>query len=182
MIKKITRLAGILLVLVFILSVNIKPIQAADPPKTYFKFTYTKCPNGIGYSPGWFGVMSNCPKDVTVILYNDKEGYGIAYTTDKFIPKTATAISKASSDNLLLTTIDAVGVYSSQKLVDRWLPEIRVEDREYKEAGYSEPIIMKAVICPICGEFIMWSYYGLTDYRSVLVCPKGHRIATKYSE
>ena len=60
----------------------------------YFRFNI---PSGISYSPNWFGTMPKCPKNVEVLLYNDKEGYGIAKTEDKFKPKEVTVIEEAEA-------------------------------------------------------------------------------------
>ena len=104
------------------------PTQGAGP--TYFRFTIPKNPDGtpIAYSPGWFGNSDKCPQNVTVVAYNDVEGYGIAYTTDKFVPKEVTGISQSTADSTTASLRDIKGVYTGQKLADRWLPEIVVKD------------------------------------------------------
>ena len=168
------------------------PTEGAGP--TYFRFTIPKNPDGtpIAYSPGWFGRSDKCPQNVTVLLYNDKEGYGIAYTSDKFICKEATAITSSVADSTVLSAKDGVGVYKGQKLAERWLPEIRIESKEvivkegvvYDMGKVLEQDAIgqieqgKAIYCPVCGEFIQWADEKTMSSRQVLVCPKGHKSVT----
>ncbi len=88
----------------------------------YFRFDIPKNEDGtrVTYSSGWHGIMPHCPKDVTVLLYNDKEGYGIAQTEDTFIPSEVTKITKTAADKLLATAKDEDGVYFGEKLANRW--------------------------------------------------------------
>jgi len=164
------------------------PTQGAGP--TYFRFTIPKNADGtpVSYSPGWFGKSDKCPQNVTVLLYNDKEGYGIAYTADKFITKEATAITSSVADSTVLSAVDGAGVYKGQKLAERWLPEIRIESKDVtvkegivtlatkEDVGQIEQRL--AIYCPVCGEFIQWTDDKVTDSRQVLVCPKGHKSVT----
>lgn len=168
------------------------PTEGAGP--TYFRFTIPKNADGtpVSYSPGWFGKSDKCPQNVTVLLYNDKEGYGIAYTTDKFITKEATAITSSTADSTVLSVKDGPGVYKGQKLAERWLPEIQIETKDvivkdgviYDKTKLSEQEAggqieqRKAIYCPVCGEFIQWADDKVTDSRQVLVCPKGHKSVT----
>jgi hypothetical protein len=78
--------------------------------KVYWKFRY---PAGTTYSPDWFGNMAFCPKNVTVLLQNDKEGWGIAY---------------CESSRLLNLVKDSTDekVYFGEKLVTRW--EVKPEE------------------------------------------------------
>lgn len=71
----------------------------------YFKF---EIPKQIGdrtvtYSPNWHGTMPKCPLNVTVLIYNDKEGFGIASTNDTFVPPEVEVITgKAATDELAI--------------------------------------------------------------------------------
>ena len=94
----------------------------------YFKFTIPKNANGsrVSYSSGWHGTMPKCPRDVTVLLYNDKEGYGIAKTEDKFIPKEVTVIKEAEALGTLTTVAlskDKTDIYLGDTLYDKWIAE-----------------------------------------------------------
>lgn len=48
----------------------------------------------VAYSPGWHGELARCPQNVTVLLYNDAEGYGIAMADDTFIPPEVEVITE----------------------------------------------------------------------------------------
>ena len=92
----------------------------------YFRFSI---PVGISYSPNWFGTMPKCPKGVKVLLYNDREGYGIARTEDKFKPSEVIVTDEAEA----LGTLTEValknvkeGVYFGNKLLHRWDEEVRL--------------------------------------------------------
>ncbi len=54
----------------------------------YFKFVIPKQDGDktVAYSSGWHGTMPRCPLNTTVLIYNDKEAFGIAQTTDTFVP------------------------------------------------------------------------------------------------
>ena len=156
--------------------------SAADT-KTYFRFDIPKNPDGsaIEYSQGWFGRMQGVPKNTTVVAYNDKEGYGIAYTTDtKTLPKEVTAISQATADSTTASLRDIKGVYFGTKLVERWLPEVKIspdiQSSDVKSLGAEST--GRVVICPVCGAIIGQEYKGLTDSRTVLTCPNGHKSVT----
>ena len=91
----------------------------------YFKFDISTNEDGsrITYSPNWFGTMPKCPKDVTVLLYNDKEGYGIAKTKDKFKPWEVTVIDEAESLGTLTEVAlaeDDAEIFFGDKLIHRW--------------------------------------------------------------
>ena len=83
----------------------------------YFKFLI---PEGITYSPGWHGVMDRCPTDVTVLLCNDKEGYGIAKTEDSFVPDEVEVIDEKTALNYLSVAEDIDGVFFGDKLLHRY--------------------------------------------------------------
>ena len=91
----------------------------------YFRFEIPTNADGsrVTYSPGWHGTMPKCPKDVKVLLYNDKEGYGIAQTEDKFIPKEVTILKEADALDIVNKAEDTEDIYFGEKLTDRWLPE-----------------------------------------------------------
>ncbi len=65
----------------------------------FFKFEVPLMPDGkkVVYSPNWFGTMAKCPKNVTVLLFNDADGYGIASSTDTFKPPEVTVITEAEA-------------------------------------------------------------------------------------
>jgi len=96
----------------------------------YFKFQIPINTDGsrVSYSPTWHGTMPRCPKNVTVLLYNDKEGYGIAETEDKFIPKEVTVLKKAEALEILTKLMDTKeeDIYMADKLLTRW--DIEVKD------------------------------------------------------
>ena len=98
----------------------------------YFKFIIPTNSDGtrISYSPNYHGTMNKCPKDVTVLLYNDEEGYGIAKTNDKFKPKEVKVIEEAVALGTLTDAAlkDEEGVYFGEKLDNRWKPEPIVEE------------------------------------------------------
>ncbi len=91
----------------------------------FFRFEIPTNADGsrVTYSPGWHGTLPHCPANVTVLLYNDKEGYGIAKTEDTFVPKEVTVITEEEALTLLATVKDEEQVYSGEKLADRWNPE-----------------------------------------------------------
>jgi len=168
---------------------------AKDGDERYFRFTIPNNADGtvVSYSPGWFGTYATCPQNVVVLLYNDKERYGIAYTVDKFIPSGSLLLTKDISTVVIDSVKIEEGVFKEQKLADRWLPEVEVKEVDCivkeglwvlaNKAEYSEESLVvttskKAVYCPVCGEFIMWYYDGVLDSSTVLVCPKGHRLIT----
>jgi hypothetical protein len=89
----------------------------------YFKF---EIPEGLGYSPDWHGTLSKCPNKVEVLLYNEQDGYGIAYTPDEKLPKGITRVEEAEA----LGTMTDVAfrktqekLYYGYKLYDKWTPE-----------------------------------------------------------
>ena len=95
----------------------------------WFRFVIPLNEDGsrVTYSPNWAGTMPKCPQDVTVLLYNDKEGYGIAQTADKFVPKEVTVLSDKEAKKILDSAKDEDEVYFGVKLDDRWKPEPIVE-------------------------------------------------------
>ncbi len=88
----------------------------------YFRFEIPTNADGsrVTYSSGWHGTMPHCPKNVTVLLYNDKEGYGIAQTEDTFVPPEITRITKTVAEKLLSSAKDEDGIYFGGKLLHRW--------------------------------------------------------------
>ncbi len=119
----------------------------------WFRFEIPRNEDGsiATYSPGWHGVMPRCPNGVVVDLYNDKEGYGIAHTLDKFIPKEVQVIPDKDALALVQKGQDIVDsakvmasdswiaqdaepliseaeqIYVGDKLLHRWdvLPEVQ---------------------------------------------------------
>jgi len=101
----------------------------------YFKFLIPLNADGTRatYSPGWHGTMPKCPKNVTVLLYNDKEGWGIAQTTDSFKPPEVIVIEEVEVLGLLSDAAlkDEDEVYFGDKLVNRvWGPSLIPEPEE----------------------------------------------------
>ena len=88
----------------------------------YFKFEIPTNADGtrVSYSPNYHGTMPKCPEGVTVLLYNDKEGYGIAQTEDTFIPKEVTKITKTEATKILAEVKDEPQVYKGSKIADLW--------------------------------------------------------------
>jgi hypothetical protein len=89
----------------------------------YFKFDI---PKGLGYSPGWHGTLDKCPSDVEVLLYNEREGFGIACTPDKTLPKGITAITEEEALSTMTTIAFSkaqTDLYYGDKLYDKWIPE-----------------------------------------------------------
>ena len=89
----------------------------------FFKFKIGKNSDGsrISYSPGWFGEMNMCPRNVKVLLYNDKEGYGIAQADDKFIPPEVKVIDEAEATKILSNIKSEPGVFIGIHIAARWL-------------------------------------------------------------
>ena len=89
----------------------------------HFRFDIPTNADGsrVTYSPGWSGTMPKCPKNVTVLLYNDKEGYGIAKTDDSFIPNEVTKLNNTEAQRIVSEAKDEDGIYFGQKLKDRWI-------------------------------------------------------------
>lgn len=165
----------------------------------YFRF---EIPAGVKYSPNWHGTMPRCPKDVEVLLYNDKEGYGIAKTEDIFKPPEVEVLAEAEALKVVREAQDEEGVYFGQKLADRWLPEAETE-KETTKSG--EPVLVseqagKRVVvdtfikfCPTChqivakvdqyedGSVAIWQngkklIDGIKAASIVLSCANGHRV------
>lgn len=69
----------------------------------YFKFLIPKQDGDrtVAYSPNWFGTMPRCPRDVTVLMLNDKEGYGIAKSNDTFVPPEVEVITAGVANSEL---------------------------------------------------------------------------------
>jgi len=88
----------------------------------WFKFQIPTNSDGtrVSYSPNYHGTMPHCPRDVTILLYNDKEGYGIAQTEDTFIPKEVTVLTSKVALATLADVKVRDGVYIGQAIVDRW--------------------------------------------------------------
>jgi hypothetical protein len=99
----------------------------------YFKFPIPRNSDGsiATYSPGWHGEMSQCPKDVEVLLYNDSEGFGVAKTEDT--EALAGCVKRGEAE--IVEETEALGVvenadytdekvYKAVKLEERWLPVV----------------------------------------------------------
>jgi hypothetical protein len=118
----------------------------------YFRFEIPMHPQTgerIRYSNGWHGTIRGCPKNVKVMMYNDKEGYGIAYCEDdKPLAVGLTAITKVEHDKIIaeavteepvydeIGKITKEGVYVGEAIDARayWKPEpIKVEEPVIEE-------------------------------------------------
>ncbi len=91
----------------------------------YFRFEIPLMPDGlrVSYSPGWHGTMPKCPDKVTVLLYNDKECYGIAQTEDKFVPPEVRVIEESEALMEQVKAEDNIeqdGIWTGSKLEHRW--------------------------------------------------------------
>jgi len=107
----------------------------------YFKFTIPKQDGDktVSYSPGWHGTMPHCPKDVTVLIYNDKEGFGIAQTPDIFIPPEVVVItSKEAEDELKLCKNKDDAIKKDPKYKDDL-----AMDGKPKEIWYGDKLLKK---------------------------------------
>ncbi len=83
----------------------------------YFRF---EIPKGLGYSPGWHGTMPHCPSGVIVHMYNEVEGYGIAETPDKTLPKEVTQLDEIEAKATLSDKVDDESVYIADRIMDKW--------------------------------------------------------------
>ena len=89
----------------------------------YFRFEIPRHQDGAiaVYPDGWFGTMDKCPQNVTVLLLNDKEAWGIAQADDTFVPPEVTVISETVALNLLSITKQASDVFvGKQKIAERF--------------------------------------------------------------
>lgn len=100
----------------------------------YFRFEIPTNTDGsrVSYSPNWYGTMPKCPKNVTVLLYNDKEGYGIAQTDDTFVPPEVAKITKSEADQIMAKAKVKDGVFFGDKLTHRW---DKIEEEEEVALG-----------------------------------------------
>lgn len=187
--KPIIRIIILTIVLVLGGIMVSQDANAQAQTKTYFRFDIPLSADGsrIKYSPGWFGASDKCPQNVTVVYYNDKEGYGVAYTTDIFITKQATLTTAKVADDTVAAAKDEAGIYYGEKIASRWYPEVKVEEYKVDEkdnivTGDVKEIYnittKKAVVCPVCGSFMFWYYDGLLSGRQVISCPLGHESVT----
>ena len=104
--------------------------------KKYWKFNYQP---GLTYPPNWYGEGKNpIPYEkVTVLLQNDKDGYGIAYCEEADFGKfrgNIEIITKAQSSKLLNTVKDSTDekVFVGDKLKNRWTDIQAKQDAEIK--------------------------------------------------
>jgi len=145
----------------------------------FFRFEIPTNADGtrVTYSPGWHGEMPRCPKDVTVLLYNDKEGWGIAKTEVTFVPREVTVLSDAEAGKILSLAVEEDGVYLGENLANRWNPEAEVKEVESAPTSIEpQPVGTKAVFCPICHQFIMFFPTNIIAKTIQLTCPSGHKV------
>jgi len=91
------------------------------------------------YPPNWFGVMAKCPKNVTVEIFNDKDGWLLAQVDDTFIPPEVSVISEAEALDLMAKTKTDKpnGIYASRTAItERWtdLEAARLQEIADEEA------------------------------------------------
>ncbi len=170
----------------------------------YFKFEIPKMPDGqrIAYSPGWHGAMAKCPKKVTVLMYNDRDGYGIAKTEDTFIPPEVEVITEAEAQSLLALP-DADGIYRGDKLLHRWdvkeeppvaeAPPVEEKDEAVEAVTERQVLDSYVKFCPKChtivarvvvfegGTLQVWQdgrrvLDNVKAANLVLNCPFGHKV------
>lgn len=129
---------------------------------TYFKFDI---PEGLGYPQGWFGEMTYPPKGVEVLLYNEKEHYGIAYTEDEKIKgcasrKQCQEIEEAEALGTVTTFAlrgKQADVYYGNHLFDKWKveevkePEVEHTFKNCALAGHADYCYLE--VCAKCPEF-----------------------------
>ena len=148
----------------------------------YFRF---EIPEGLTYSPGWHGTMNKCPSDVVVDCYNDKEGYGIAHTSDLTLPKEVKALDSKEAEATIASLKEGDGVYFGEKVLERvaWLPEAEVKDDPVDTATAEitgQPVAtQKAQFCPVCHQFSGWLPSALTAKAIIVTCSNGHRFTVK---
>jgi len=93
----------------------------------YFKFNIPKNADGsrVSYSPGWHGTMPFCPhENTTVLLYDDKRGFGVACNEDDYTPPEIVVLPEAAAMALINSAKDEDGVYFGDKLRYRWDEEV----------------------------------------------------------
>jgi len=148
----------------------------------YFRFEIPKELCNGGYSPGWHGTMPHCPSDVEVLLYNDKEGYGIAKTPDKSLPKEVKEVTEKDAVALIESS-KGEKVWKGKAVLERvgWLPEAEVKEDEVdaKTAELTrQPVVaQKAQFCPICHKFLTFLPESLKASKIIMVCDSGHKVA-----
>jgi hypothetical protein len=103
------------------------------------------------YPPNWFGVMSKCPKNVTVKIFNDKEGWLLAQCDDIFIPPEVKVISDTDALKLMSQTQQDVNVFVGvQKIADRWA---KLEaDRQAEIAASQQELFNQAIEAVLDGR------------------------------
>ena len=89
------------------------------------------------YSPKWSGVMSHCPKNVRVKIFNDKEGWLLARVDDDYVPPEAKVVSEVAALDLMSKTKQADNVFVGEvKIAERWaaLEAARLQEIADEEA------------------------------------------------
>jgi hypothetical protein len=149
----------------------------------YFRF---EIPQGTVYYPGWHGTMQKCPSGVTVLLYNDKEGFGIAMTEDiKPFPPEAKEITEKEHARILADTKEEEGVFFGKSLEDResWLPDAEVKEEvtgdTVDEILAAPSVTQAAQFCPICHKFITNLPSNFFASKIVMTCLSGHKVVIR---
>lgn len=96
----------------------------------YYKTDIPRHANGTiaKYPPGWHGVLARCPKNVTVLLFNDVAGYLIARVDDTFVPPEVTVLTEADALARVAAVLPAKGIYVGTKIIqERWVKEAQAQ-------------------------------------------------------
>lgn len=96
------------------------------------------------YPPNWFGVMGKCPQNVSVKIFNDKEGWLLAQCDDTFVPPEVKVISEAEALDLMSRTLQSATVFvGEQKIAERWTKleaERLAEQKTQQDALFAQAV------------------------------------------
>ena len=123
----------------------------------YFKFPIPTNEDGsvVTYSPNYYGTMSESLKDVTVLLYNDVDGYGVARTKDSFVPKGVTVITEKEVNVLLSKSINQLTSDYTEKAIffsGNIIPKDKEFLRNTIEHRWDSPLIVASTKEVLDGE------------------------------
>jgi hypothetical protein len=171
----------------------------------YFRFEIPTNADGsrATYSPGWHGTMQNCPKNVKVLLYNDKEGYGIAQTEDKIVQPeikevTREEVDKVISENVGQLLADTKDIQLAEELLPEGLefatsvsiahkwdrpPEVQSVDPTGKTEMPKEQVMIPGEKWYWCNEcqraylvrYSLPSRINALNVNLTVACPVGHK-------
>lgn len=165
--------------------------------KKYWKFNYTP---GLSYPPNWYG-EGKWPipyEKVTVLLQNDKDGYGIAYCEEKDFGKfqgDVEILDEKQTNKLLSQAINQLTADTDWKPIyfhDTLVPhdseyamnlvKNKLSDgvKELVEAAKPQPAISdsKLVFCPVCHVFVARIPVPNSTAVINLTCSNGHEVVT----